>query len=141
MTAKEFLRGIRGHNQRIKALMERRQYYYDIAQGTGSGEPPRIGGGNQSSRVENAVHKLMELEEDLNKEIDRLVDEVRLAERLIDKLEDSRHRDVLKFRYLNGWSWETITDEMGYEKRYIFKLHGEALVKIDTQYLPSRSKQ
>ena len=38
------------------------------------------GGGNQSSRVENAVHKLMELEEDLNKEIDRLVDEVRLAE-------------------------------------------------------------
>ena len=134
MTAKEFLRGIRGHNQRIKALMERRQYYYDIAQGTGSGEPPRIGGGNQGSRVENAVHKLMELEEDLNKEIDKLVDEVRLAERLIDKLEDSRHRDVLKFRYLNGWSWEKIVSEMNYEKSWVLRLHGEALVRFSKEW-------
>lgn len=35
MTAKEFLRGIQGHEKRIKALLERKQDYYDIAlQGT-----------------------------------------------------------------------------------------------------------
>ena len=53
MTAKEFLRGIQGHERRIKALMERRQHYYDMAmQGTGTREARRIGGTTQASRVE-----------------------------------------------------------------------------------------
>lgn len=131
MTAKEFLRGIRGHERRIKALMERRQHYYDLAmQGTGTREARRIGGTNQASRVEDAVCRLIDLEGDLDKEIDRLVDEVRLAERLIDQLEDSRHRDILRYRYLNGWKWERIAKEMNFEEAHIHRLHGAALIAI-----------
>ena len=135
MTAKEFLRGIRGHERRIKALMERRQHYYDLAmQGTGTREARRIGGTNQASRVEDAVCRLIDLEGDLDKEIDRLVDEVRLAERLIDQLEDSRHRDILRHRYLDGWSWERIAHEMNYDRSWVLRLHGEGLINFQKLY-------
>lgn len=131
MTAKEFLRGIQGHEKRIKALLEKKRDYYDMAmQGTGRKEAVRTGGTNQSSRVENAVCRLIELEKDLDKEIDRLIDETKLAKEMIAGLEDSRHRDILTYRYLNGWSWDKIAREMDYERRYVLKLHGEALVNI-----------
>lgn len=131
MTAKEFLRGIQGHERRIKALMERRQHYYDMAmQGTGTREARRIGGTTQASRVEEAVCRLIDLEGDLDKEIDRLVNEVRLAEHLISQLEDPRHRDVLRHRYLDGWSWDRIAAEMLYDRRWVLRLHGEGLVEF-----------
>lgn len=129
MTAKEFLRSIQGHERRIKVLMERRQHYYDLAmQGTGSREARRIGGTSQASRVENAVCRLIDLEGDLDREIDKLVDDVRRAERIIDQLEDSRYRDILRYRYLNGWSWDKIEKETQLDRRWVLRLHGRALV-------------
>ena len=130
MTAKEFLRGIRGHEKRIDALLARRQHYYDLAlQGTSIATATRQSGTNCASKVENAVCKLIDLEKDLDAEIDELVDDVRLAENIINQLEDRRHKDVLKFRYLNGWSWERIAEEMNYDRRYVLKLHGFALIE------------
>ena len=132
MTAKEFLRGIRGHEKRIDALLARRQHYYDLAlQGTSIATATRQSGTNCASKVENAVCKLIDLEKDLDAEIDKLVDETRLAERLIKSLEDKRHRDVLRFRYLNCWSWERIAEEMNYERSWILRLHGFALIEIE----------
>lgn len=128
MTAKEFLRGIRDNERRIKALMERRQQYYDIAmQGTGRHEARRLSGTSQSSRLEDAICRLVDLEADLDKQIDKLVDETRLAERMIGQLKDPRHRDVLRYRYLNCWSWERISQEMCYDRRWVLRLHGEGL--------------
>ena len=142
--AKEFLRGIQGHERRIKALMERRQHYYDLAmQGTGSVVLQQPGGAHGDSRVETAVCRLMDLESDLDREIDRLGDEVRLAGRLIDQLDDSRYRDILRYRYLNGWSWRRIMREMNYEEKHVHRLHGAALVAIgreNEQFFKSRTK-
>lgn len=131
MTAKEFLRGIQGHEKRIKALLERKQDYYDMAmQGTGRREAMRIGGSSYASRVENAVCKLMELEADIDKEIDRLVDETRLARQMINELPDRKQQDVLNLRYFNNWSWEKIAKELNYDRSWVLKLHGEGLVNI-----------
>ncbi len=136
MTAKEFLRGIRENERRINALMERRQHYFDMAmQGTGSKEARRIGGTNQASRVEEAVCRLIDLEGDLDKEIDRLVDQTRLAEALISRIKDSRYRDVLRYRYLNGWRWERIMLEMRYEEKHVHRLHGYALAEFSRLYI------
>lgn len=133
MTAKEFLRRIRGHEQRIKALMERRQHYYDLAmRGTGCMEAVRVGGTSHRSKVEDAVCRLVDLEGDLDREIDQLVNDVRLAEHLIGQLKDSRHRDVLRYRYLNGWSWGKIEKETQLDLRWVHRLHGQALEAINS---------
>ena len=50
------------------------------------------------------------------------------AKARIEQIEDGRYRDVLVRRYLQGQSWEWIAAGMGYEFRYMLKLHGLALV-------------
>lgn len=132
MTVKEFLRGIAGTQKRIDALMERRQHYYDIAlQGTSVASATRQGGTNCASKVESAVCKLVDLEKDLDAEIDELVDNTRIAERLIKSLDDRRYKDVLRFRYLNNWSWDRIAQEMKYDRRWVLRLHGFALIEAE----------
>lgn len=45
----------------------------------------------------------------------------------VDKVDDTRFKILLTLRYIDGRSWNYISDYMGYDKRYIFKLHGWAL--------------
>lgn len=129
---KDFLRGICGHERRIKALMARRQHYYDIAmRGASIAEAWRAKVPGSGSCVEEAVCKLMELEVDLDAEIDRMVDETKRAEQLIAQLSDPRYRDVLRHRYLDGWTWERIADELNYEISWVFRMHGSALLALE----------
>ena len=93
-------------------------------------EAERVSGTSQRSRVEDAVCKLVDLDAELDREIDRLTDEIQRAEYLISQLPDKRHQDVLRYRYLNGWSWEKIEEVMRYDRRWMFRLHGEGLQAI-----------
>lgn len=45
----------------------------------------------------------------------------------LDKLEDKQLQYLLRMRYVMGFKWETIAEVMGYDERYIYKLHGKAL--------------
>ena len=131
MTAKEFLRSIQGHERRIKALNERKQKYYDMAMQGASVVPQKNSGMPDTSRVETVACRLADLGGDIDREIDRLVADVRLTESLIAQLEDSRHRDILRYRYLNGWSWDKTAQEMNHYKRWVLRLHGGALTEAD----------
>lgn len=68
---------------------------------------------------------------------------IRLGERrqkayeLIDTLSKSDEREVMRLYYMepkkNGMlrSWDDVADEMGYDVRNIYRIHGEALVNLD----------
>lgn len=129
MTAKDFLRGIRDNERRVKALQETRQRYYDIAMtGTSGVEATRLSGTSQRSRVEDAVCAMVDMCSDLDKEIDALQKSMRFAEHIISGLHDRRHQYILRCRYLNGWSWSKIATEMGFDRRWVLRLHGQALI-------------
>ena len=49
---------------------------------------------------------------------------------VIDAVKDDRYRELLKRRYINGQSFEQISDEMGYELGTIYIYHGWALTQI-----------
>ena len=48
-------------------------------------------------------------------------------EGIIRAVEDSTLRTLLEYRYINGKKWEEIALMMGYDYRYILKIHGKAL--------------
>ena len=48
-------------------------------------------------------------------------------EDIIRMVEDSTLRTLLEYRYINGKKWEEIALMMGYDYRYILKIHGKAL--------------
>lgn len=68
--------------------------------------------------------KIIDLEREIDRRIDEYVDLTREIETAIDRIDDDRYRDILRFRYINGWSWERIAREMHYDRRQITRLHG-----------------
>lgn len=51
-------------------------------------------------------------------------------ENAIRTLSDERYKTVLSMRYLDGRTWEYIAEYMGYNPRWVRRLHGQALRKI-----------
>lgn len=132
MTAKEYLRQLLRRDARINALIERQQRYRELAgvHGMAYGDAPG-GGSRHGSAVENCAVQIADLEREIDRRIDEYVDLVRQAEAAIDQIEDERCRDVLRYRYLSGWTWEKIAEQMHYDERWVRHLHGLALLQVE----------
>lgn len=129
--AKEFFSNIRDNDLRIKALMERKEDYYHMALSGGSLREVRTNSPHGSS-VEAATEKIVDdIAAKIDEEIAMLMNELRQANRLISRIKNRKQQDVLRFRYLNGWSWEKISRAMQYNRRWIYQLHREALDECD----------
>ena len=131
MDARQYLMQARGMRARIDALRERRQRYADLAtRRTAHYRPDPGGGTNRVSSVEEYACKMADLDRDLARRIGMYAQLILDVERAIDRLEDQRHRDVLTYRYLNGWSWGRIARKMQYSDRAVFQFHREALARF-----------
>lgn len=133
-TIKELLQGIRSNNLRIKALQERRYEYYTMALRGQDFNKVRTSGTNSfHSQTEDAVLRLQDLEQDMCDTIIKYTEDIKLAEQFINSLTDVRQRDILTFRYINGWSWQKIASLMNYERTQIWRIHGVALTMLDNK--------
>lgn len=73
------------------------------------------------------VDKLVKLDDEITRKIDRLIDLKRTISHQIDQLETKEHYIVLRERYLNQRSYEYIADVMYTSDRHVRRIHGEAL--------------
>lgn len=81
-------------------------------------------------RMENAK-QINELVRQINNEIDQLVT-IRLdIMHAIDTIPDDRLRLLMEYRYIDGKRWEQIAVDMGYDYRWVLRLHGQALEKME----------
>lgn len=135
MTAKQYLRQIRTQNRRINSLIAEKDRLKQIAEGV-SGvsyddvkvQASRVTPGNKQT---DAVCKLIDLEKRITAEIDSYVDIREEAEQLISKLKSPVEQDVLRGYYLAGLTWEQVAENMNYDVRHIYRLHGRALRHIE----------
>lgn len=131
MTAKEFLSQARGMKVRIEALEERRARYRDLATRRTAHYHSEPGGGTRRvSSVEEYALKIVDLDAELAARIEQYVDTLRKIEAVIDAVDDQRCRDLLKFRYLNGWSWNKVARRMDYSVDHVWHLHDRALKMV-----------
>lgn len=132
MDAQQYLFDIRDNVQRIQALQERRMEYCEM--GLSTHGPPQVRRGThpQGSNVESAVEKLVDsLAVEIDIEIGTLVREQKIAEGIIRRIPNAKWRDLLTYRYLNGWSWARVAQAMRYDKRWVHRLHQNALGAFD----------
>ena len=123
---KEYLLGYQRLNQRINRLLLEQQQWRELATRVSpnlSGMPRGGGGGG----TQGAISKIVDLETEINAEIDKLVEKRKEIEGIIRAVEDSTLQTLLEYRYINGKKWEEIALMMGYDYRYILKIHGKAL--------------
>ena len=89
----------------------------------------------QSSRLNDAPFvrfflKIRDLEEKIDAEIDRLVDLKAEIRNVIDRVKDPDEQMVLRYRYINGMSWEQISNELSADRTTVYRWHNMALQHV-----------
>ena len=130
MKAKEYLQQLQRLdtiiNQKIKELGDLRlmsqsvggiDYSKECVQSSLSGDAPFV----------KPVLRMIELEQEINAEIDRFVDEKHEIINQIQALQNPKHIDILYKHYVEFKRLEIVAVEMNFTYQYIVELHGTAL--------------
>ena len=86
--------------------------------------------GRTSDKIQSAVCRIIELEQDIDREIDEQIDLREYIKTAISELQDERLQDLMKYKYIDGKTLEWISVEMNYSYKQTCRLHGTALSDI-----------
>lgn len=131
MTVKEYLGQAYRLDQRINSKLEQVDSLNELATkatSTLTGMPKNPN--KSKSIVADTVVKIIDLQTEINKDIDRLVDLKREIVAMIKSVSNTEHQTLLELRYLCFKSWEQIAVDMGYNVRHVYRIHDEAVDKI-----------
>lgn len=93
--------------------------YSDMPKGTG-----------ESNKIQSTIEKLEAQENKINQKIYLLYEVKENIEKALHTVEDDTLRVLLRYRYINGFTWEKIAVMMNYGYRNVTRLHGKALKQI-----------
>lgn len=132
VSAKEYLLQAFRLDQRINSKLEQIVSLRDLATKATStlSDMPHSPNRNTGS-MENSICKMIDLESEINNDIDELVDLKREIVFFIRDIHNPEYQTLLELRYLCFISWEQIAVNMGYELRYLYKIHGRALEECE----------
>ena len=128
MTAKDYLAQTYRIDQRINSKLEQITSLRELDTKATStiSDMPHNPSKNLHS-MESIIIKMVDLGNEINSDIDELVDLKRNIVAIIRRLNNPEYQTLLELRYLCFKSWEQIAVNLGYEIRYLYKLHGRAL--------------
>ncbi len=138
MKAKDFFSQVRRAEKELKVLNAKLDHYKEIGLSIG-GSSGVIGNKQKgTSRVELAAIGAVDVFRDLENEKAEYMAIIARAEQIIRNIQQERYRQILNYRYLCGWSFRSISDELGYkDQNSVYRAHGWALSKaqeiINTQ--------
>ena len=131
MTVKEYLGQAYRLDQRINSKLEQVASLNELATkctGVLTGMPRNPNRG--TSTMADAVAKIVDLQAEINRDIDRLVDLKREMVRLIKAVDNTEYQTLLELRYLCFKTWEQIAVDMGYSIQHIYRLREKAYDEI-----------
>ena len=128
MTAKEYLSEAFNLKRRIEIKMKRAEVLRKLAERSRAeiSELPK-NPNHLKSPMEEAMIKLLTVEEEILRDTDELTRIIRSIQSSISDVPDSSCRLILEMRYLAFMKWEDIASELGWTERNVFYVHGKAL--------------
>lgn len=131
MNAKDYLLQARYLDERITSKTQQIASLNDLATrctSTFSDMPrnPNHGG----SRLEDCIIKIIDLEDSLKKDIEKLVDLKREIMGVIKAVPNVEYQTLLEKRYLCFITWKQIAVDMNYSMQHIHRMHSSALTEI-----------
>lgn len=128
MKAKEYLGKAYRLDQRINSKLDQVASLNELATKATSTLSDMPKNPNKAiSTMENTICKIIDLQDEINKDIDRLVDLKTQIVTTIKNIENYEYQTLLEKRYLCFETWEQIAVDMHYSLRWIHILHGKAL--------------
>ena len=83
------------------------------------------------SSLEDTIIRLMEAEEQINRQIDELVALKMNIATLIDKVRNESYRLILEKRYLCFLPWDQIAADLHYSRRWTLDRHDRAVEVVE----------
>ena len=89
---------------------------------------------SSDARYAEIIAKIDELERVIQDEIDEMLSLKLEIRNVINNVKDNSEKLVLKYRYLNFFTWEDISNRMNVSWKTVHRIHNNALknVKVDT---------
>jgi DNA-directed RNA polymerase specialized sigma subunit len=133
MNAKEYLSQALWLDQMILSKLEQLETLKSLSMKvTSSFAEEKVSGGNvEKSKMESTIVKVIDLEGEINADFVRLIELKKEIQDTINRMEDINYQLLLEMRYLNGKNWEEIAQELKYNNRTVFKVHGKALKQFE----------
>ncbi len=118
--------------QRVNTKWEQIRSLRDLAEGTSQNLSDMPGSPNRNiSKMENYITKMVDLQAELFADIDTLLDIKRRCMELIKLVDNIDGQLILEKRYLCYEKWETIAVDLGFTVRQIYRIHDDAINKLD----------
>lgn len=132
MNAKEYLSQALWLDQMIVSKLEQLETLKSLAMKvTSSFAEEKVSGGNtEKSKMESTIVKVIDLENEIGGDFERLVDLKKEIQDAINRVDNINCQLLLEMRYLNGKNWEEIALALGYDRSTVFRIHGKAIKEI-----------
>ena len=128
MTVKEYLGQAYRLDQRINSKLEQLESLNGLATkctSTLTGMPKSPS--RSTSMVADAVAKIVDLQIEINRDIDLLVDLKCDMVRIIKSVDNAEYQTLLELRYLCFKTWEQIAVDMNYCIDNVYRIHRKAI--------------
>ncbi len=119
-------------NNKIKELEELRQR--SVGVGSFDYSKERVVSSPSGDAIPDMVSKITVLDDQIDSMNDDLTSKKYEAYQMICRLDNKKEQDVLYLRYIKGKSWRLVANEMRISLRHTHRLHGDALLHLDTIY-------
>lgn len=90
--------------------------------------------GTYTDRVGRTTARIIDLENEINDEIDKLVDVKLRIRELVSSLSNGIQRTIIERHYILNQPMEKIGEKMGYSRRHITRLHDKAIESLERIY-------
>lgn len=134
MDAREFLSQYLKLEKSIKQKQEKATEIRAIAEKTTASFSSFSSAGTVSDKVGNGAVVLADLAKEMEEESRELEKTLKKIETVIETLESQNQKNVLRYKYISGYSLERIAVELNYSWRQIRRYHKKALMTIDQRF-------
>lgn len=127
---KDYLNQYRPLERQFQDLLEERGRWMDVATHITPSYSDMPKGGSSTDKIQRAVDRLSNLDNQILVQletIERARDEIVAA---IGTVKDERLCELLRYKYIDGYTFELIAVKMGYNWRWVLDLHGRALTAL-----------
>ena len=131
MTAVEYLSQAYRLDIRINSKLEQVASLNDLAMKATSVATVMPHNPNKgASTMADTIDKIIDLQEEINRDIDTLVDLKAEIVTVIKAVGNTEYQTLLEKRYLNYMSWESIAVDMGYSIQHLYRLREKAYAEV-----------
>ena len=134
MTVKELLNSHYEINLAIDVKLEQLEELKSLATKVTATYSESHSTGTHADRVGRFSAKMVDLENEINEEIDKLVDVKLKIKEIVSSVSNATQRAILERHYILNESFEKIADKIGYSPRHILRMHNIAIEKLEELY-------